>query len=140
MVMAATVSMKKPTMNRIRLRMIRTMILLSVNPVIRATKCSVTRLLVSSQAKIEAPATISRMMAVVSMVSMETRIKRRRFSVRYHTSPRNNAQATAAVAASVGVNQPVRMPPTMMTGVISDMIARLKVAQSTFSEKEASRG
>ena len=46
--------------------------------------------------------------------------------------PRISAQAQAAIAASVGVNQPKVMPPTMITGVISAGSAAMKVRPSTF--------
>ena len=47
-----------------------------------AANCSVTRLEVRSHAKIDAPATMKRTTAVVSMVSKLTRRKRRQVSVR----------------------------------------------------------
>ena len=59
--------------------------------------------------------------AVVSIVSIEILISIRQLSVRYQTKPRNSAQATAATAASVGVNRPVAMPPIRITGVSSAM-------------------
>ena len=59
--------------------------------------------------------------AVVSIVSIEILTIMRRLSVRYQPMPRNSAQATAATAASVGVNSPVAMPPIRITGVSSAM-------------------
>ena len=49
------------------------------------------------------------------------------------------AYAVAAIAASVGVNTPVVMPPTRMMGVSSGKKARLKVVQRLTMENFASR-
>ena len=53
--------------------------------------------------------------------------------------PRIMAQAQAAIAASVGVNQPKVMPPTMMIGVINAGRAAIKVLNSTFQWNAWSR-
>ncbi len=80
--MAAMVSMKQPTTTSRRFTRIRITIGLPVMPRSRSANCSVTRLLVRIQAKIEAAATIRRMMEVVSMVSMLTFSIRRQVRVR----------------------------------------------------------
>ena len=69
-----------------------------------APMASVTRVVVSTQAKIDADATMNSTTAVVSIVSIETLTNIRHVSVLYHAKPRNSAQTTAATAASVGVN------------------------------------
>ena len=61
---------------------------------------------VSTHAKIDALATMNSTIAVVSIVSIEILISMRQVIVRYQAKPRNSAQATAATAASVGVNSP----------------------------------
>ena len=53
--------------------------------------------------------------------------------------PRIMAQAQAAMAASVGVNQPNVMPPMMMAGVSSGGSAATNVAPSTPQWKTWSR-
>ena len=53
--------------------------------------------------------------------------------------PRISAQAQAAMAASVGVNQPKVMPPMMMAGVSSAGSAAMKVRPSTFQRNAWSR-
>src|SRR5690606_30386022 len=94
---------------------------------------SVTCVVVSTQAKIDAAATMNSTVAVVSMVSIEIFSSIRQFSVRYQTKPRNSAQNTAATAASVGVNRPEAMPPIRITGVISAISASNLNSLSTSS-------
>ena len=53
--------------------------------------------------------------------------------------PRIMAQAQAAMAASVGVNQPNVMPPMMMAGVSSAGSAAMNVRPSTAQRKRWSR-
>ena len=79
---------------------------------------SVTRVVVSSQPKIDAAATMNSTIAVVSMVSIDTLTSIRHVSVRYQKRPRNSAQIDAATAPSVGVKMPVVMPPIRSTGVM----------------------
>ena len=54
--------------------------------------------------------------------------------------PSISAQVQAAIAASVGVNQPKVMPPTMMIGVISAGSAAMKVLQQRRSSETPGRG
>src|SRR5262252_1226631 len=56
-----------------------------------AATASVTRVTVSSQPKIDAAATMSSTVAVVSIVSIEILASIRRFIVRYHSKPRTSA-------------------------------------------------
>ena len=102
-----------------------------MSPSTAVATCSVIWVVVSSQPKIEAAATMNNTIAVVSMVSIETLISMRKLSVRYQTKPRNSAQTTAATAASVGVKRPVAMPPIRRTGVISAMKASNFISRST---------
>ena len=53
--------------------------------------------------------------------------------------PRIIAQAQAAIAASVGVNQPNVMPPMMIAGVSSAGSAAMKVSASTVQRNTWSR-
>ena len=53
--------------------------------------------------------------------------------------PSIKAQVQAAIAASVGVNQPKVMPPTMMIGVISAGRAAMKVLNRTSQRNAWSR-
>ena len=82
MVMAAMVSRKHPATSRIRLIRMSTSHGSVVIPSTASAKCSVTRVVVRIQAKIEAAATMNSTTAVVSMVSKLTRTSRRRSRVR----------------------------------------------------------
>ena len=53
--------------------------------------------------------------------------------------PRIIAQAQAAIAASVGVNQPNVMPPMMIAGVSSAGSAAMKVTPSVLQRNAWSR-
>ena len=120
-VIAAIVSMKQPTNSRNTLASSRNTSGLSEIDSTQLPIASVTCVVVSTHAKIDADATMNRTTAVVSIVSIEILTIMRRLSVRYQPTPRNSAQATAATAASVGVNRPVAMPPIRITGVSSAM-------------------
>ena len=120
-VIAAIVSMKQPTNSRKMFASSRNTSGLSEIDSTQLPIASVTCVVVSTQAKIEADATMNRTTAVVSIVSIEIFTNMRQFSVRYQTKPRNSAQATAATAASVGVKRPVAMPPMRITGVSNAM-------------------
>ena len=112
MVIAAIVSMKQPTNSRKTLASSRKTIGLELIDSTHAPTASVAWVVVSTQAKIDALATMNSTVAVVSMVSIEIFTSIRQLSVRYQTNPRNKAQATAATAASVGVNRPEAIPPS----------------------------
>ena len=122
-VIAAIVSMKQPTNSRNTFASSRNTYGLSEIDSTQMPIASVTRVVVSTHAKIDADATMNSTTAVVSIVSIDTLTSIRHVSVRYQTSPRNSAHATAATAASVGVNRPLAMPPIRITGVSSAMNA-----------------
>src|SRR6266511_4159699 len=122
-VIAAIVSMKQPTKSRKILASSRKTSGLSLIDSTQAAIASVICVVVSTQAKIDALATMNSTVAVVSIVSIETLMSIRQFIVRYQANPRKSAHATAATAASVGVNRPLAMPPIRITGVSSAMNA-----------------
>src|SRR4029077_6136083 len=96
---------------------------------------SATCVTVRSQPKIDAAATIRSTVDVVSIVSMDALTSSFQDSDRYPTRPRNSAQTTAATAASVGVNQPIVMPPIRITGAISAITAENLNSQSSASSE-----
>src|SRR6266542_2483424 len=122
-VIAAIVSMKQPIKSKNTLASSRNTAGLAEIDSTQAPIASVTRVVVSTHAKIDAEATMNSTTAVVSIVSIETLTNIRHVKVLYQPNPRNSAHATAATAASVGVNNPDAMPPMRITGVNSAMNA-----------------
>ncbi len=120
---AAIVSMKQPTNSRKMLASSRKTYGESEIDSTERAMASVTCVVVSTHAKIDALATMKSTMAVVSIVSIEILTSIRHFIVRYQTIPRNSAHADAATAASVGVKSPDAMPPIRITGVSNAMKA-----------------
>src|SRR5262249_35046950 len=115
---AAVGSRKHPTNSSNRLTSSRNTHGVCVYDSTQAVTASVTRVAVSSHPKIDAAATMKSMVAVVSIVSIETLTSSLNGSVRYQTRPRNRAHSDAATAPSVGVKIPVVMPPISRTGVM----------------------
>src|SRR5512143_3107822 len=117
-VMAAVGSRKQPTNSISRLASSRNIHGSVVKASTQAAIISVVRVTVSIQPKIEAAATISSTIEVVSIVSIETLISIFQLSDRNQTSPRNSDHTQAAIAPSVAVNTPAVMPPISSTGVM----------------------
>src|SRR5262249_11129233 len=109
-----------------------------VNESTAAATASVTRVTVRSQPKIDAAATISSTVAVVSMVSMVIFASIFQLSVRYQARPSTSAYAEATIAPSVGVNTPKVIPPSRITGVIIARKASANVRPSAGQENSAS--
>src|SRR5690606_6360726 len=133
MVMAAMVSMKQPTTRISRFASSRNTHLLCVTARMASVSVCAAWVVVSSHANTEAAVTMNSTDAVVSMVSKVALASVRSVIERYRTRPRNSAQITAATAASVGVNQPMVMPPMRITGAIKAMTAEKSKYQSAAS-------
>src|SRR5258708_39959554 len=138
-VIAATGSRKQPTTSINTFASSRKTQGVWVKASTQAATASVTRVTVSSHPKIDAAATMSSTVAVVSIVSIEIFTSIFRERVRYQRNPRASAYAEAMIAPSVGVNTPTVMLPSRITGVISARKASVKVLISADQENVVSR-
>ena len=88
---------------------------------------------VSIQPKIDAAATISSTIEVVSIVSIETLISIFQLSERNQKMPRKSDHTHAAIAPSVAVKTPAVMPPISSTGVMIGSTALNRKTRSASS-------
>ena len=96
---------------------------------------SVVLVAVSIQPKMDAAATISRTVELVSIVSIVIRTIWRIDRVRYQMTPNASAQTQAAIAPSVAVKTPVVIPPISNTGVSIGSTASKRKYQSARSKR-----
>ena len=89
-----------------------------------------------------APATMTRTATMPVVSALLMRMAGRSFSdkVRYTAKPRKSAYRQATAAASVGVNNPLNIPPSRITGVSSAHTLSLNAIQTSLKPPKAWRG